>query len=151
MRSFVTLAVLALVAVAAVHAQIGFISDDFDDRFDDDLFDDDRLIYIGGGFSPSYGPLSTGYAMGVGSGLGYTMGSGMGYARMGKSGKTMYIPYAVPTPVTPPVAAPSIPLELALGNTQNQNNGIFGGNGAGLLFLLVLLPLLLQNTATTTG
>ncbi|XP_061194124.1 uncharacterized protein LOC133202339 [Saccostrea echinata] len=144
MRSFVTLAVLALVSVAAVHAQNGW---DFDDIYDDDLFDDDRLIYIGG-YAPSYGPLSTGYAMGVGSGMGYVMGSGMGYARMGKSGKAMYIPYAVPTPVTPPVA-PSIPLELALGSTQTQNNGIFGGNGAGLLLLLVLLPLLLQNTATS--
>lgn len=127
MRSFATIAILAFVAVAAVNAQ-WFDDDDFDD-----FGDDDYMIYMGG-YAPSvgFGPLSSGYVMGsVGSvGMG-SVGSSIAYGHGGKSGKAMYIPYAVPTPVA---AQPTpLPLELLYGNVQTTQNGLFGGNGSGLL------------------
>lgn len=137
MRSFATVAILALVAVAAVNAQ-WFSDDGFDDYFDDD--DDDYRIYMGG-YAPSagFGPLSSGYVMGsmgsvgMGSvGMG-SMGSSIAYSHGhgGKSGKAMYIPYAVPTPVA---AQPTpLPLELLYGNVQTTQGGLLGGNGSGLL------------------
>lgn len=136
MRSFATVAILALVAVAAVNAQ-RFGDDGFDDFFDDD---DDYRIYMGG-YAPSagFGPLSSGYVMGsmgsvgMGSvGMG-SMGSSIAYSHGhgGKSGKAMYIPYAVPTPVA---AQPTpLPLELLYGNVQTTQGGLLGGNGSGLL------------------
>lgn len=136
MRSFATVAILALVAVAAVNAQ-WFSDDGFDDFFDDD---DDYRIYMGG-YAPSagFGPLSSGYVMGsmgsvgMGSvGMG-SMGSSIAYSHGhgGKSGKAMYIPYAVPTPVS---AQPTpLPLELLYGNVQTTQGGLLGGNGSGLL------------------
>lgn len=137
MRYFATIAVLAFVAVAAVSAQW------FDDDIFDDFDDDDYMIYTGG-YAPSagFGPLSSGYVMGsagsvgmgsVGSvGMGSVgMGSSIAYGHGGKSGKAMYIPYAVPTPVaTQPTP---LPLELLYGNVQTTQNGLFGGNGSGLL------------------
>ena len=137
MRSFATLAIIAFVAVAAVSAQ--FFDDDFDDDFGD--FDDGNLLFVGG-YSPamSYGPLSSGYAMGsvgsigigsigMGSGISYGMGSGISY---GHGGQTSYIPYAVPTPVAA-APAPVLPIGLGLDAVQPQDNGLFGGNGIGLL------------------
>ena len=130
MRSFATLAIIAFVAVAAISAQ--FVDDDF---FDDDFgdFDDGNLLFVGG-YSPAmgYGPLSSGYALGsIGSmGIGSIgMGSGISY---GHGGKTAYIPYAVPTPVAAP-PAPVLPIGLGLDAVQPQDNGLFGGNGIGLL------------------
>lgn len=129
MRSFATLAIIAFVAVASVSAQ--FFDDDFGDDFGD--FDDGNLLFVGG-YSPamSYGPLSSGYAMGsVGSiGIGSIgMGSGISY---GHGGQTAYIPYAVPTPVAA-APAPVLPIGLGLDAVQPQDNGLFGGNGIGLL------------------
>nr|XP_022290483.1 uncharacterized protein F12A10.7-like [Crassostrea virginica] len=102
--------------------------------------------YVGGysgGYDAGYG-YSTGmggYGAGM-SGYGHS-GYGSGYGHK-KSKTSVYVPVPVPvqTPVNP-LPAP-LPLDLALGdNTQDQ--GIFGGNGALLLGLLALTPILLNN------
>lgn len=108
---------------------------DFDDGFDD-VFDDDGTGYMGG-YSPTLtlGPLTTGYTVGMGSGVA-SAGSYRGHG----THKAVYIPYAVPTPV-PPILS----LELALGNTQAQNNDLFSGNGTGILSEYPCRFILFQN------
>lgn len=101
----------------------------------------------GGGYSSGYGSYgggygsygggygSSGYGSGYGSSSGYGSGShGSGYGKSGKHSSTaLYIPYAVPVPVEQPIAPTPINPLLFTGAGTTQNNGIFGGNGAGLL------------------
>lgn len=90
----------------------------------------------GGGYSSGYGSYGGGYGSyggGYGSG-GYGSGYGSGYGKSGKHSSTaLYIPYAVPVPVEQPIAPTPINPLLFTDIDTTQNNGIFGGNGAGLI------------------
>lgn len=87
-----------------------------------------------GSYGGGYGSYGGGYGSG-GYGSGYGSGSyGSGYGKSGKHSSTaMYIPYAVPVSVEQPIAPTPINPLLFTDIDSTQNNGIFGGNGAGLL------------------
>uniref|UniRef100_A0A8W8ITI1 Uncharacterized protein n=1 Tax=Magallana gigas TaxID=29159 RepID=A0A8W8ITI1_MAGGI len=117
MHSSAVVAALLVLGVALVRADMGYSS---------------------GGYDQS------GYTSGYASGYdqsGYTSGYTGGYAGGYDSGYG-YSTVPVEAPVQQPLPLPALGLGVG---AETRNQGIFGGNGALLLGLLALTPILLNN------
>ncbi|XP_061194557.1 keratin-associated protein 6-2-like [Saccostrea echinata] len=167
--SAVSLAALLVLGVALVRAEYGYSSGGSYDQsgyssgytsgYDQTGYAAGYSGGIGGydsgyGYSTGLGGYSTGmsgYGTGM-SGYGHKLSgygsSGHGYGHK-RSKTAVYVPYAVPTPVAAPVQPAPLPIGLGIA-ADNQDEGVFGGNGA-LLALLALTPFLLNGNLNLSG
>ncbi|XP_034327157.2 prisilkin-39 [Magallana gigas] len=164
MHSSAVVAALLVLGVALVRADMGYSSGGYDQSgytsgyasgYDQSGYTSGYTGGYAGGYDSGYGYSTgiSGYGQGMsgyGQGLsGYGHGSsGYGHGTSGyghkKSMKSVYVPYPVPVeaPVQQPLPLPALGLGVG---AETTNQGIFGGNGALLLGLLALTPILLNN------